>query len=335
METKANHILIGAFVLVMVAGAFGFVLWLAKVQIDREFNDYHVYFDGSVAGLSAAGEVRFNGIPVGSVRELVIDPDDARRVRVTIEVSSTTPVRKDTMASLELQGITGVSYVNLSSGDPKSAKLVVKAGQELPVIASRPSRFEELFTGAPRALDRFTILVDRATRFLGEENRAAVSGILADVKTLTGALAGRADKLAQTLDNVERTSGELRDAAGNVSRVAAEVAVLLESADATLAVARGTLAGADEVFTGDLRGLIDDTRATVRSVGRTSDELQALIAETREPLGEFSAEGLFEFSRLITETRFLVGSLSRLAEQLESDPAQFLFGDSERGFEAE
>ena len=402
METRANHLLIGVFVLAMVAGAFGFIIWLAKVQIDREFDRYYVFIDGSVTGLSGAGEVRYNGIAVGSVKEIIIDPGDPRRVRVTIEVGSTTPVNEDTVASLEFLGITGVAYINLAGGEPDSPRLLAQEGQELPVIASRPSRFEELIAGAPEALDRIIVLLNQMAGFLDEGNRAAVAGILSDARTLTGVLAGRADKLGATLDNIEQTSAELRDAALSVRRVAAEaegmiesVAATLETArgtmggveatleaargtmggadralaqaassiqgvaaraeglmgevDATLAAARGTLGGvdatlaaaqdtlggADKFLANDLRHLFDDARATARSVTRTSDEIQALIAENREPFGEFSSEGLIEFSRLITEARFLVSSLSRLAEQLESAPAQFLFGDSEQGFKAE
>ena len=441
METRANHLLIGAFVLAMVAGAFGFTIWLAKVQIDREFDRYHVFIDGSVAGLTTAGEVLYNGISVGSVREIIIDPGDPRRVRVTVEVASTTPVREDTVASLELQGITGVSYINLSGGKPESAPLLAREGQELPVISSRPSRFEELFTGAPEALNRIIVLINQMAGFLDEDNRVAIAGILADMKGLTGTFAGRADRLGKTLDNIEQSSAELREAAANVRRFTLEVEGLVQSVDATLTAARGTLGtadqtlaeaassvrgigaraegllgsaqatletargtlggvdatlaaargtlggadrtlaeaaasvkgigaraegvlgsaqatletargtlggvdatltvarstlgGADEIMANDLRHLFQDTRETVRSMARTSDEIQALIAENREPFGEFSSGGLIEFSRLVTEARFLVSSLSRLAERLESDPAQFLFGDREQGFKAE
>jgi len=348
METRANHLLIGAFVLALVVGLFGFILWLAKVEIDREFELYYVYFDSSVAGLSTASEVRYNGIPVGSVTEIIIDPIDPRRVRVTIELATTTPVREDTVASLEPQGITGVFYINLTSDDPQSPPLVAKEGEALPVIASQPSRFEELFASAPRALDQFIILTNRAGRFVDEQNRQAFAGILADIKILTGSLAGRADQLAQTIDNIESTSRELKDAAVSVRRATLQVEHLVESVDTTLAVARvtlgstdetlavarGTLAGVDELLSNDVRELIDDARATVRSVARTSDELQGLVADNRAPVSEFSAEGLYEFSRLISESRFLVGSLTRLAERLESGPAEFLFGNSERGFKA-
>lgn len=342
METRANHLLIGTFVLVMVASVFGFVIWLAKVDVDREFADYHIYFDDSVAGLSGAGEVRYNGIPVGSVTEIVIDPDNPRRVRVKVELAGTTPVREDTVASLEPRGITGTSYINLQGGAPESPTLLAKEGEPLPVIVSKPSAFQELFRSAPQAIDRFIILANQAAKFLDEKNRVAVAGIIADVKVFTGALAERSDAIGETLDNVQATSLEMREAAVSIRGMTGQMEDLIVSADETMAVMRGTLSGMDDLLTQDVAAFIADTRevmgdaqAALQSVTRTSDEVQGMIAENRQSIRVFAGEGLFELSRFVTEARFLIASLSRLAERLETDPAQFLFGDTEQGFEAE
>src|SRR5210317_457894 len=104
METKASHFVIGLFVLLMVGASFFFVIWLAKVEVDKEFDYYNVYFDDGVAGLSVGGDVRYNGIPVGTVTSIILDPNDARRVQVDIEVAKETPVSQGTEASLSLQG---------------------------------------------------------------------------------------------------------------------------------------------------------------------------------------------------------------------------------------
>ena len=98
METKASHLVIGTFVLLVVAGIFGFVVWLAKLQIDREFAEYHIFFDGAVSGLSVGSDVLFDGIQVGSVQDIRIDPDTLGRVRVHVEVDANTPIRADSVA---------------------------------------------------------------------------------------------------------------------------------------------------------------------------------------------------------------------------------------------
>ena len=134
METRANHLLIGTFVLVVTAGAFGFVLWLAKLDIDREFQSYHICFEGSVSGLSLGSDVLYRGIPVGTVTEILIDPEDPGRVLVAVDLASTTPIRQDSIATLEVQGITGVSLIQIGGGGHDSPVLQAEPGAAFPVI---------------------------------------------------------------------------------------------------------------------------------------------------------------------------------------------------------
>ena len=117
METRANYVLIGVFTLVGALGAFFFLLWLAKVEVNRQYAYYDVLFD-NVAGLGTAGSVRYNGLPVGQVVELELDETDPSKVRVRVEIDADTPVKTDTVAQLQSQGVTGVSYVALSGGSP-------------------------------------------------------------------------------------------------------------------------------------------------------------------------------------------------------------------------
>jgi phospholipid/cholesterol/gamma-HCH transport system substrate-binding protein len=338
METRANHMLIGAFVLLVVAGIFGFVIWLAKIEIDREFASYHIYFEGSVSGLNKAGEVRYKGIPVGSVKEIVIDPQNPNRVRVRVEVAANTPVREDSEATLELQGITGVSYVQLSGDDPKSPKLKRKKGQELPIIASRPSQFEELFAGAPELINRIILLVGEAAKVFSEENRVAVGDILENLQILSASFADRSAKIESIIDDVERTSAEVRQAAAQANTVLEsltdQIDILVEGADTTMAVARGTMSGVDQVVDEDLRLFLAEARSTARSYEQVGAEIESLLQENSETLTGFMGEGLYEFTRMITEMRLMVTNLSRLTSRIESDPAQFLFGDSQQGYRA-
>jgi phospholipid/cholesterol/gamma-HCH transport system substrate-binding protein len=109
METRANFVLIGAFTLFGILGSLGFFLWLAKVEVDRQYAYYDILFT-DVSGLGDAGDVRYNGLPVGQVVRLSLDRDDPGKVRVRIEIDAATPVKTDTIATLELQGVTGVSY---------------------------------------------------------------------------------------------------------------------------------------------------------------------------------------------------------------------------------
>src|SRR5881275_1699619 len=116
METRAPFVIVGAFVLAAIVAVFGFVYWLHNSGGLGPRVTYHVQFDGSVPGLLVGAAVLFNGIRVGEVTDLGLAADNPRRVNVMISVSSTTPVRPDTKAGLEFQGLTGVPVIALEGG---------------------------------------------------------------------------------------------------------------------------------------------------------------------------------------------------------------------------
>ncbi len=130
METRASYTLVGTFVLILMLGLAGFVIWLAKFSSDVKYDDYQIFFAGSVTGLSADATVRYRGIPVGSVTGIEIAPDNIDQVRVTIQVDATTPVRTDTVASIEMQGITGVAYIQLAGASDTSPPLEAQGRRE-------------------------------------------------------------------------------------------------------------------------------------------------------------------------------------------------------------
>ena len=154
--------------------------------------------------------------------------------------------------------------------------------------------------------------------------------LIGDAQSLTSDLASRTDDLDSILANVGETSAEMRDAAEAVNNLIigldSQIAVLSESVEATMGTLRGTLSGVDSLVDNDIRELVAELSKSARNVSE-------IIEETRGPLSDFSAEGLYEFANLLTDMRQLIGNLSRLSAQLESDPAQFLFGDQQQGFE--
>ncbi len=112
METRANYVLIGAFALAGFLGMLGFFLWFAQFQLDQQFDYYDVRFT-SVSGLSRASDVRFAGLPVGQVVSVQLSPDQDGTVLVRLEVAGDTPVRTDSVATIETMGVRGVSFVGI------------------------------------------------------------------------------------------------------------------------------------------------------------------------------------------------------------------------------
>ena len=149
METRANYLMVGAFVVLFTLGVIGFVIWLAKFQTDTAFVRYDIFFQGSVTGLKESSPVRYNGVTVGEVVFIGLDRDNPSQVRALVEVEDITPVRVDTVASLALEGLTGGRYILLSGGALGSAPLEAQDGEKRPVIKSKASAIDEVMQGAP------------------------------------------------------------------------------------------------------------------------------------------------------------------------------------------
>ena len=332
METRANHLLVGSFVLVLIAATVGFALWLGKVRVDRVFSYYRIYFDGAVTGLSRASDVRFNGVPVGTVSQIKVDPEDPQKVRVTIEVDPDTPIRTDTVAMLEWQGLTGASFVQLIGGSATAPMLVYEPGKRPPAIASRRSAVQELFAGVPDLMLRVMGIADRLSTMLDDDNRAALASVLHNADRLTAVLANKSDAIGGMVDNLNAASLTLEQTAASAQQLVDRLDRLAGSADRTLSNANGSLGKLDRVVEGDVAPMLRDLRQTAKSFAQVSEDLRRVIADNREAVSDFSGAGLNELVRFIGEARQLVSSLDRLSQRIESDPSQFLFGDAQRGY---
>lgn len=314
METRARYVLIGAFTLFSLLAALGFLLWLAKVQIDRTYTRYDILFD-TVAGLNQASAVRYNGIDVGKVLTIALDTDDPAKVRVRIEVNATTPVRIDTVATLASQGVTGVSFVSLAGGDANAPGLVTVPPANVAVIPSEPSVVQGLMDDVPDLLAKATTLIEQVSSFVTPENQDAVTGILANLNAATArldALSVRAERLMDTAQNrLEQADATLT--AVQTTFEAAQVS--LAQADATLAAAQTTFDGANGVIN-------DDLPAIIARLGEAANQVAAAAGDVQD----FAQGSLPQFAALATDARGLVANLDALTNRVGSDPGRFLLG---------
>ena len=340
METRANYLLVGGFVLAFSIGLLGFVIWLAKFEFDTEVARYEILFEGSVTGLQVGSTVRFSGVRVGEVVDLRLDKVMLGQVKTMIEVQADTPVREGTTASLEIQGLTGGLYVLLSGGTADAPALTAKAGQRYPEIPSRQSSLEQVLAGAPDLLEGANLLLARANRILNEDNAANLSRILENVEVLTGSVADQNQEIATLISDASATMKNLREAsaaaqnfAGNLDR---KTDSLFKEAEASLTAVRelaGTLDGSVGSVEQDFDLLVKDLRVTAKQANAALGEMEAMLVENREPIKEFTSVGLLELSNLIVEAREVMLGLNRVTSQVERDPARFLFGNQQQGYE--
>ncbi len=187
METRANFVLIGAFTLAVIAGAFLFVLWFSGLTRTADHQAYAVLFDGSVAGLSRGSAVQFNGIRVGEVTEINLVADDPRRVEVLIQVVGRVPINQDTKARLEVQGLTGGAAIALTGGAPDSPPLTSKDGKP-PVIVGELSDMQNILTAVQSLSAKADTTLGRVDKLVAD-NSAAVGDAVRNIDAFSKALA--------------------------------------------------------------------------------------------------------------------------------------------------
>jgi phospholipid/cholesterol/gamma-HCH transport system substrate-binding protein len=270
LETKANYVAVGAFVLACVVGLVVTILWLAGAQYSQEYAYYQTYFKGPVTGLGKGTVTRYNGIDVGRVTDLKFNPADPQSVIVTMQVQPGLNIREDSRASIESQGLTGGSYVEISGGTARSPVLTARDGQEYPVILAKQSTLQQLEQSAPEVVAKLNIAVTRLNDLLSDQNRKAMSNVLANLDETTTALANRSADIDATIRNANAASADLREASANLKPT-------LERVDLTVNKFGKVADDADAFLKGDalaqVSTMIGELRRLAASLTRFSDQI--------------------------------------------------------------
>lgn len=298
MESKVNYTLVGSFVLVLGAVLIAVTLWLASGgAFQKKYDLYLAISEESVAGLNLNAPVKYNGVDVGKVRQIQLDPANPEHVNLLFAIERGTPIKEDTVAVLKTQGLTGIAYVELSGGADHSPLLQARPGSEYPVIRTKPSlaaRLENILTSVLAKLDSTS---NSLNALLGPENQAAIKSTLADLASVAHTLAARNESIDAGLVDAARTMK-------NSARVSAELEPLIAR------IGRG----ADAV-----EKMGNEVSQTSTSAGRT-------IHAVGSDINRVTAETLPQLERLLGELSVLTTSLRRLSQQTERDPSGLLFG---------
>jgi phospholipid/cholesterol/gamma-HCH transport system substrate-binding protein len=199
METKANYLMIGGFVLGVLALAFLFVFWMSNFAGGGQ--RYRIVFETSVAGLTTGSSVGFNGIKVGEVQSFALDPEDGRKVQVMVSVSDKAPVRENSRASIVSMGLTGGSGIQITPGTPDAPLLVATAEDPVPTIQADRSAGQGLFDAAPAALNNANIFIRRLDDLVAA-NEKAITTTITNVEQFTTMLSQKNEEIGQAITDV-------------------------------------------------------------------------------------------------------------------------------------
>lgn len=293
MERDANYVAVGAFMLLLIAMAVGFVMWYSGSNDRRNYHRYEIYFEGSVSGLDRGSPVRYLGVDVGRVHRLSIDPKQPDRVKTVIEVDSLTPISSATGASLNMQGITGLLFVNLKQITGVDPATPIKQGDRYPVIDSIDSDFDALLASLPE-------MVGRASRVFSDENVHALSATLESLRATT-------QGLPQTAKTVDGLIADLRATIKEVNGTVTTIREVAENAQP------------------EIQGALASLRSTSDRLNQAAERVDRFVASSETQLSHLSNQGLFELERLLRDARVAANEFRDLSRSLKENPSQLIY----------
>lgn len=310
METHARYLLVGLFSIIVTILLITFSLWLGKLQLDREYQNYDVMFHESVSGLSVGGIVQYQGIQVGEVRKLSLDAKDPRQVAVRIRVSADTPVKVDTRAQLNYTGLTGVAVVELFGGTPGSKMLRDVDAHDPPRIETDPSTLSQLMSGSSGAVNSAQEVLARIIKVLSDENIAHVTGTLSNLEAVSADVKSDYPGLRDALRDIRLLEQKLLSAATRADTVLTQLqsGLMVDAHDP----AKGT------VFNQASAAIIEIQQAA-KSVSSAADAIAVFSGDLKDESGK-------DLATMILQLRIVSENLARITEKLDQSPKDYLLG---------
>lgn len=320
MESKANYVVIGTFVLISIFCAIGFIAYLSGRGVSEKLTDYVVVYTTPPRGISVGSEVRYNGLKMGEVTNASLDPVDKNKVLISIRIKETTPVLKDTYGQLEPLGLTGLSYIQLFPGDSTAPIERQTMFGSIPRIEGRASQFDYLLGGSGTVIENVNAALGRAVAVMGPEATDDFHNILANINKITGAVAGSDlsnERIEAFMGAIEQAAIDVSTAALAVDVTAKDVSIFMESEEMkTLMVQANKSLVAAEIT-------LQEFTVLAKHGTELSDEAARMIED-------FSATGLQDLSTSITALRDVMESLNRVVEELERSPIEFVVGEKKQ-----
>jgi phospholipid/cholesterol/gamma-HCH transport system substrate-binding protein len=307
MERDANYVAVGTFMVLLIAMAVGFVLWYSKAD-SADYMTYEIYFEGSVSGLDKGSPVRYLGVDVGRVRRMSIDLEQPTRVRVLADIEDSAPITAATRASLTMQGVTGLLFVNLKQIPGADASAPPPQGKQYPMIESMNSDFDALLTSLPELVGRASNLLDSIDRVFSEKNVNAVSQTLENIRLTTQGLPKTADKVSTLIDDLKVTLSEVNETAGSIRAIADDSAPQVKQA-------------------------LESMRNAADNLSKTSERVSKFVAGAEVQVEHLSEHGLFELERLLRDARQAANEFRDLSRSLKQQPSQLMYEKPVSGME--
>jgi phospholipid/cholesterol/gamma-HCH transport system substrate-binding protein len=290
METNPHHVLIGVFTLAVVALLLLFGLWLGHIGLSRQHHYYDVVFTHGVTGLSEGSPVKYNGIRMGEVSSLKLDPDDPGRELVRIEVAADAPIKTDTRAELHLHGLTGASFVELVGGTPASKPLLPTPSDPIPIIPSQQSTLHALLSSGKHVMASLNHVLARLDQVVSPRNIKHLNRTLANIDQTTTTLAAERGSLRALVKHTTAATGKL-----------------------------------DQLLGGPGSKALQHAAAMTASLQHATQSLNQLLSANQASL-QSSLHSMGQIGPMLRELKATSRNLHQMTNRLKANPAGYLLG---------
>ncbi|WGI23695.1 MlaD family protein [Halomonas alkaliantarctica] len=304
METRAHHVLIGLFTLGTAIAALLFALWMSYAAGERSYQPYRILFERSVSGLSVGSRVQYNGIEVGEVTELNLNPDDPRQVIAHIRVYDDAPIKTDTRAKLAFASITGSMSVQLHGGTPEAPLLIDQSDSEAPFIRADPSPIATLFDEGEDMIENINSILKNVNELFDDNNREETGNILTNIAQITEMIANQQDALDQNMSLFGEATRQATTTLNSIDALSQEATQLLRQ---------------------DGRLVMQSAADASDDVARAAQRIEQLV-ETNAGAIEGSLQGAQDIAPALSSLRSTLATLDRITRQLEESPTDFFLG---------
>ncbi|HUZ13817.1 MAG TPA: MlaD family protein [Caulobacteraceae bacterium] len=300
MERNANYAVVGVISTVLLIALIVFIFWLTNFALSAQYDTYDIVFHGPIQGLSKGGDVQFNGIKVGDVSDIRLDKTDPDLVIAVVKVGSDTPVRADSVATLEPQGITGVNYIQITAGT--LARPLLKdtvAPGVTPTIEAKGGTISTLLAGGGTVLQSAVETLDRVNRVLSDENIRKITAMIGDMQAVTAELRERKSIIAdadKTLQSADQAAQQFRQLAKS---------------------------GQTLIDTNGKQSLAKITAAAAQMQAAAA-EAHEMLSKLQGPTTDFATHGLPRLASAITSVQDAAQNLNRLVSQIRRNPRGFI-----------
>ena len=295
MERQAHYALVGLVTLIVALALLAFTFWFIKFDFNNSFSTYDVEFDTPVDGLTKGAEVHFNGIKVGEVTSLRLGNATTHQVFAEVQIDGKTPVRTDSIASLEPQGITGLFYMQISPGTAKAPLLVREPDSPPPIIHSEESALAKLLSGSGSVIENTYESLNRVNRLLSDKNLATFS---------------------QSLDNVQQITAELKDRQQLLDDAHEAIISAGQAADAVTKLANTS----NDVIGKEIPGTTQKINEATEKLGNAADNVSKMTAAIEAPANQINTTTLPELQESLRNLDEASSSLKLLVDQAQQSP---------------